>query len=118
MTILVVYPNKLDLAKRELCPVTPGQTLNAWMCANIKGYYASGTPPFSYRVNGQPLTSSDWSEYVWQDGDLIELFAEPKDPVTAIMAVVAVVAAGMAVYAMSQIPDNFQTTTPEGSPDL
>ncbi|OCH31981.1 hypothetical protein A6E13_15800 [Aliivibrio fischeri] len=116
MTILVVYPNKLDLSKRDFCPVVPGQTLNAWMSANIKGYYASGTPPFSYRVNGRQLTTSDWSEYVWQDGDLIELYAEPKDPVTAIMAVVAVVSAGMAIYAMNQIPDNFQTTTPEGSP--
>lgn len=116
MTILVVYPNKLDLSKREFCPVVPGQTLNAWMSANIKGYYVSGTPPFSYRVNGSQLTSLDWSEYVWQDGDLIELYAEPKDPVTAIMAVVAVVSAGMAIYAMNQIPDTFQKTTPEGSP--
>ncbi|KGK20951.1 host specificity factor TipJ family phage tail protein [Vibrio navarrensis] len=116
MSMLVVYPNKLDRTKREFCPVTSGQTLNAWMSANIKGYYVSPTPPFSYFVNGQQKTSEDWFEYAWQDGDLIELVAEPKDPVTAVLAVVAIVSAGMAIYAMNQIPDNFQKTSPEGSP--
>ncbi|BBM66364.1 hypothetical protein VA249_30100 [Vibrio alfacsensis] len=116
MSMLVVYPNKLDLTKREFCPVTSGQTLNAWMSANIKGYYVSPRPPFSYFVNGEERPNSDWLDYAWQDGDLIELVAEPKDPVTAVLAVVAIVSAGMAIYAMNQIPDNFQQTTPEGSP--
>lgn len=112
----MVYPNKLDRSKRDFCPVVSGQTLNAWMSANIKGYYVSPTPPFSYFVNGEERTNSDWFEYAWQEGDLIELVAEPKDPVTAVLAVVAIVSAGMAIYTMNQIPDNFQKTIPEGSP--
>ncbi|HIF9260464.1 TPA: host specificity factor TipJ family phage tail protein [Photobacterium damselae] len=116
MTILVVYPNKLDRAIREFTPVASGQTLDDYLKANIKGYYVSNTPPFSVTVNGEYLAPSKWAEYVWQDHDFVEMVAEPKDPITAIMAVVAVVSAGMAIYAMSQIPDNFQKTTPEGSP--
>ncbi|EAS76948.1 hypothetical protein V12G01_16917 [Vibrio alginolyticus 12G01] len=116
MTVLAVYPNKLNRSKCEFTPIKPGQTLNDWMAANIKGYYVSETPPFSYFVNKKQRTSSDWFDYVWQDGDLVELVAEPKDPASIAYAVIAVVAAGAAIYAMNQIPDNFQKTMPEGSP--
>ncbi|EPP5594124.1 host specificity factor TipJ family phage tail protein [Vibrio cholerae] len=93
-----------------------GQTLNQWMSANIKGFYACDTPPFSYFVNAKQLSAANWDDYTWSDEDFIELVAEPKDPITAVMAVVAVVSAGMAIYAMNQFPDTFQKTTPEGSP--
>ncbi len=117
MSMLVVYPpNKLDRSKREFTPVPSGKTLNDWMSEHIKGYYVSNTPPFSYFVNGEQKTPSDWFSYAWQDGDYVELVAEPKDPINIGLAIIAVVAAGAAVYAMSQIPDNLQNTTPEGSP--
>ncbi len=118
MSMLVVYPNKLDLSKREFTPIQSGQTLNDWMMNNIKGYYVSNTPPFSYLVNGEHRSVSDWCDYVWKEGDYVELVAEPKDPVTQTIAavIVAVVSAGAAIYAMNQIPDNMQSTTPEGSP--
>ncbi|WP_417507687.1 hypothetical protein [Marinomonas gallaica] len=118
MSMLVVYPNKLDRSKRDFTQIPSGKTLNDWMSENIKGYYVSNTPPFSYFVNGEQKTPSDWFSYVWKEGDYVELVAEPKDPVSQAIAaiVVAVVAAGAAIYAMNQIPDNLQNTTPEGSP--
>ncbi|KKX84946.1 hypothetical protein UF38_18170, partial [Vibrio parahaemolyticus] len=73
MTVLAVYPNKLNRSKCEFTPIKPGQTLNDWMAANIKGYYVSETSPFSYFVTKKQRTCSDWFDYVWQDGDLVEL---------------------------------------------
>lgn len=116
MTVLAFYPNKLDRSKREFCPVEPGQTLHQWLTQNIKAYQVSNTCRLSYAVNDEIYGPEAWDRYVWQPGDLIELTAEPKDPVTQVLSLVAVVAIGTAIYELSQIPDNYQKTTPEGSP--
>ncbi|MEI8598931.1 hypothetical protein P4S64_19025 [Vibrio sp. M60_M31a] len=115
--MLVVYPNRLDRSKREFTPVPSGKTLDDWMSEHIKGYYVSNTPPTfptartasrKHRQTGLAMSGKTVT--------MLTVVAEPKDPINIGLAIIAVVAAGAAVYAMTQIPDNLQNTTPEGSP--
>ncbi|MCF6442016.1 phage tail protein [Pseudoalteromonas luteoviolacea] len=110
-----VYPNKLDTSIYEPCTGFVGQTLKQWLIANVPSYDAQLPPPFSVMINGQSLQPAQWLNYALCEHDTVSITVEPKDPATITLAVIAIVAVGTAIYAMSQIPDNYSSTTPDGS---
>lgn len=112
---LKVYPNKLDLALYEPCTGYIGQTLSSWLQENVPAYDDREEPLFSVNINGEHVLPSEWAIYKFKQGDDIKLVVEAKDPITIAYAVIAVIAIGVAVYAANQIPDNYNSTTPDGS---
>lgn len=116
MVEILVFPNKLDRSRPESCCAEVGQTLSEWLVENVPAYQERPDPLFTARLNGAEFSPDQWSQYVFGSSDWLELTIEPRDPLTIALAVVAVVAAGAAIYAASQIPDNYARTTPDGSP--
>lgn len=116
MVEIKVYPNKLDRDQFELCQAQPGQTLEQWLFEAVPAYERRPDPLFTARINGASLPASEWGSRVLRAGDRLELTVEAFEPMTIVLAVVAVVAAGAAIYAATQIPDNYAQTTPDGSP--
>lgn len=110
-----VYPNKLDQSLVEPTYGHVGSSLHEWLVDNVPSYYERVVPLFSAVINGEVLPPSQWREYRFKAGDEIKLIVEPKDPVTIAYAVIAVIAIGVAIYTANQIPDNYNTTTPDGS---
>lgn len=110
-----VYPNKLDLDLYEPCTGLAGQTLSAWLKENVPAYDDREQPLFSASVNGKHLIPDAWPTYRFKPNDDIKLIVEAKDPVTIAYAVIAVIAIGVAIYTANQIPDNYNSTTPDGS---
>lgn len=110
-----VYPNKLDLDLYEPCTGLVGQTLSAWLKQNVPAYDEREQPLFSASINGKHLIPAAWPTYTFKATDDIKLIIEAKDPMTIALTVLAVIAVGTAIYAMGQIPDNYNSTTPDGS---
>lgn len=110
-----VYPNKLDKKLFESCTGVVGQTLDIWLKENVPAYDDREQPLFSAAVNSKYLPPSDWPKYIFKQGDNISLTVEAKDPATIAYAIIAIVAVGVAIYTASQIPDNYNSTTPDGS---
>lgn len=110
-----VYPNKLDLDLYEPCTGQAGQTLSAWLKENVPAYDERKPPLFSASVNGKHLIPAKWATYTFKCNDDIKLIVEAKDAMTIALTVLAVIAVGTAIYAMGQIPDNYNSTTPDGS---
>lgn len=110
-----VYPNKLDLDLYEPCTGQAGQTLSAWLKENVPAYDERKPPLFSATINGKHLIPAKWATYTFKCNDDIKLIIEAKDPMTIALTVLAVIAVGTAIYAMGQIPDNYNSTTPDGS---
>jgi hypothetical protein len=115
MTTLIIYPNKLDLSVHEFVDIPHGQTLNTFLSGTIEHFFVSDTPPFSVKINDQLITPEEWGTWVLEPHDIVKMYAEAKDPITATLVVIAVIAAGAAIYMASQIPDNYQTTIPSAS---
>lgn len=115
MPIILVFPNKLDPSTFETNNITSKQTLTHWLIENVPDYIELAVPLFSAKLNGQDFPPSMWNSTLIIDNDIIHLTVEAKDPVTIIYAVVAVVAIGMSAYAISNMPDNYNNTTPSGS---
>lgn len=110
-----VYPNKLDLDLFESCIGFVGQTLDDWLKKNVPDYFECEQPLFSLTINDSNLLPSKWATYTFKCHDDIKLIVEAKDPATIAYAVIAIVAVGYAVYTANQIPDNYNSTTPDGS---
>lgn len=90
-------------------------TLHDWLEENVCNYDPNEAAPFSASVNAKVLEESDWNQYKFVKGDIVDLVIEPKEPATIVLAVIAVVSAGIAIYAANQIPDNYNATVPSGS---
>ncbi|MCL1126439.1 host specificity factor TipJ family phage tail protein [Shewanella surugensis] len=112
---ILVYPNKLDLETYEHIETQSGQTLDHWLLNNVPAYYHCDAPLFSATINNKPLHLKDWPEYSIQDEDVLKLVVEAKGPEVWALAVIAVIAIAMSIYAMNQIPDTYNNTTPDGS---
>lgn len=110
-----VFPSKLDAGNFEQCWALPGQTFGHWLSANVPAYREREQPLFSAVVNGVQLAPLGWDGYVIQPGDEFELVVEAKTGYEIALAIIAVAAAGYAVYQVNQIPDNYNNTTPDGS---
>ncbi|WP_024590487.1 MULTISPECIES: host specificity factor TipJ family phage tail protein [unclassified Pseudoalteromonas] len=110
-----VYPNKLDKKLFESCIGVVGQTLDIWLKESVPAYDDREQPLFSAAVNSKYLPPSDWPTYIFKQGDNISLTVEAKDPATIAYAIIAIVAVGVAIYTANQIPDNYNSTTPDGS---
>ncbi|WP_350635630.1 host specificity factor TipJ family phage tail protein [Pseudoalteromonas sp. GW168-MNA-CIBAN-0100] len=110
-----VYPNKLDLNLYEPCTAFVGQTLSTWLKQNVPAYDDREQPLFSANINNRHVLPCEWPTYTFKPNDDIRLIVEAKDPVTIAYAVIAVIAIGVAIYTANQIPDNYNSTTPDGS---
>lgn len=112
-----VYPDKLNTCVFEALTAANGITFKQWLLENVPNYNEYEAPLFSTLINKKLLCADDWHKVELKTGDLVECFIEPKDPVTATLAVIAVISAGVAIYYANQsIPDNYNSTVPDGSP--
>lgn len=110
-----VYPNKLDPSLMEPCKCKVGSTLHQWLTENVPAYYESEEPLFTVLINKQVLLHANWKTYQFKASDDVSIIVEPKEAATIAYAVIAVIAVGYAVYTANQIPDNYNSTTPDGS---
>ena len=121
LATILVYPNKFEYENKqtsttkEVCTVTAGQTLDAWLQDSVPSYCESDESMFSAVLNGDFFAVEQWAIYEIKAGDVLELVVEPKGSPMVVMAVISVVAAAASIYALNQIPDNYSTTTPNGS---
>lgn len=112
---ILVFPNKLDNELFEVHIADIEQTLHQWLVANVPAYIVQAVPLFSATLNNHFFEQKQWQNYKLKKGDEIALTVEAKDPITIVYAVVAVLAVGAALYMANQIPDNYNSTTPDGS---
>ncbi|MBE0379168.1 host specificity factor TipJ family phage tail protein [Pseudoalteromonas prydzensis] len=110
-----VYPNKLDLELFETCYAEPELTLHEWLVAAVPAYYESDQPLFSAIINDVYLEPLQWHNYKLNQIDDVKLIVEAKAEAAIAYAIIAVIAVGYAVYTANQIPDNYNSTTPDGS---
>ncbi|MBB1422644.1 hypothetical protein H5200_12010 [Pseudoalteromonas sp. SG43-7] len=110
-----VYPNKLDDSLYESCTGLVGQTVNSWLKANVPAYAELEQPLFSVNINNRHVLPCEWDTCTFKHNDNIKFIVESKDPATIAYAVIAVIAIGVAIYATNQIPDNYNSTVPDGS---
>lgn len=110
-----VYPNKLDLGLFETCYAEQELTLHEWLIATVPAYYESKQPLFSAIINDVYLEPSQWHNYKLNQLDDVKLIVEAKAEAAIAYAIIAVIAVGYAVYTANQIPDNYNSTTPDGS---
>ncbi len=110
-----VYPNKLDLSLFEPCKGNAGETLHQWLVSNVPDYVESDTPLFSAFINSREVHPSEFKTTTLNRGDDVKLIVEAKGAAAIAYAIIAVVAVGVAIYATNQIPDNYNSTTPDGS---
>lgn len=112
-----VYPNQLNRDEFELLGCDADITLHEYLITNVPSYHDRPVPLFSALLNGEVLPFGKWSSVRFAEGDLVECVVEPKDPVTAVMVVIAVASAAYAIYVANQpLPDTYNNTTPKGSP--
>ena len=112
---IFVFPNKLDNELFESHVVNIGQTLHQWLVTNVPAYVVQEVPLFTATLNNQFFSQEKWQSYKLKKGDVLALTVEAKEPITIIYAVIAVIAVGAAVYMSNQMPDNYNSTTPDGS---
>ncbi|WP_105215680.1 host specificity factor TipJ family phage tail protein [Pseudoalteromonas sp. T1lg22] len=112
---ITIYPNKLDPTLMEVCKCPVGATLSQWLKENVPAYYESDEPLFTVVVNNKFLLPAHWATYQFAAGDSVSIVVEPKEPATIAYAIIAIVAVGVAIYTANQIPDNYNSTTPDGS---
>jgi hypothetical protein len=111
-----VYPNQLNREEYELVGCDAGITLLDYLHENVSAYRERPVPLFSVLRNGDPLAFEQWGAVVLESGDLVECIIEPKDPVTAVMVVIAVASAAYSIHLANQpLPDTYNATTPRGS---
>ena len=111
---ILVFPNKLDNQLFESNECAVGKTLHQWLVENVPAYVVQEVPLFSATLNNQVFEQAQWPLYQLKCGDTLALTVEAKGLVIS-MAIIAVIAVGAAVYMSSQIPDNYNSTTPDGS---
>lgn len=110
-----VYPNKLIDSEYELLTCAPNQSIEAWLMEAVPSYKEMQVPLYSVRLDGIEVPADLWAKTILKDGNVLEFFIEPKEPMTIAMVVIAVVSAAAAIYYANQIPDNYNSTTPTGS---
>ena len=113
--IINVFSDKFCDTQVERHEANDGITLSKWLKNNVSNYDPDLPAPFSASRNGVDLAETEWGTCAFSEGDIVDLVLEPKEAATIVLAVVAVVSAGMAIYAANQIPDNYNSTTPNGS---
>ncbi len=111
-----VYPNKLVTTEYEALGCEAGLTIEQWLINTVPGYECLDVPLYSVCLNGLDVPADLWAKTVLTHGALLEFFVEPKEVVTIAMVVIAVVSAAAAIYYANKIPDNYNSTTPNGSP--
>ena len=111
-----VYPNKIVLTEYEKISAEEGQNIEQWLVNNVQNYKYLPVPLYSVCLNGLSVPADLWHKTVLTEGALLEFFIEPKEPATIALVVIAVVSAGVAIYYANKIPDNYNSTTPNGSP--
>lgn len=118
MTVNIrVYPNKLNADVFEELQCEAGLTIEQWLVKTVPAYKKMDEPPFSVVLDGIDVGPEFWPICVLKEGNILECFVEPKDPVTATLIVIAVVSAAAAIYYANQpIPDTYNSTVPQGSP--
>ena len=112
-----VYPNKLDPEIFEQNHCEAGLTITQWLEQTVPAYYERDAPLMSMVLDGLEVEPEHWPIVVLNDGNNLEIFVEPKEPVTIAMAVIAVISAAAAIYYANQsIPDTYNSSVPKGSP--
>lgn len=115
MPTILVFPNKLDSTLFESNQAPAGSTLAQWLKDTVPAYAPREVPLFSATLNGADFTPAQWQSIVLKESDIVSLTVEAKEPATIIMAVIAGVSVATTIYTMSNIPDNYNSTTPKGS---
>lgn len=111
-----VYPNQLNRDEYELIGCDAGITLHDYLALKVPSYHERPVPLFSVLLNNEPLAFDQWGVVRFAPGDLVECIIEPKDPVTAVMVVIAVASAAYAIHVANQpLPDTYNGTSPSGS---
>jgi hypothetical protein len=88
------------------------QSLTEWMSEHVPAYEQRVCPPYSALLNGNPWPYIEHGKPL-SENDSILLTIEPGEP-TTIFTVIALVAAGYSYYVASNIPNNYQESTPAG----
>jgi hypothetical protein len=112
---ILVFPNKLDNELFEINNGELGQTLHQWLLKNVPAYEVQDVPLFSATLNNHAFDQTQWQRYQLKNNDVLALTVEAKEPITIVYAVIAVISVGMAMYVKSTMPDNYNSTTPDGS---
>ncbi len=114
---VLVFPNKLDNALFETNHAKVNQTLDHWLRETVPAYVERDVPLFSATLNGKDFPPEQWQSVRLKDSDLVCLVVEAKGPfaMPIFLAVIAVVSVATTIYTLSQIPDNYNSTTPKGS---
>jgi hypothetical protein len=117
MTVNIrVYPSKLNSSVYESLECEAGLTIEQWLKKAVPAYKQLDDQLFSILLEGVEVGIDFWDITVLKNGNLLECFVEPKDPVTATLVVIAVVSAAAAIYYANQpIPDTYNSTVPKGS---
>lgn len=85
-----------------------------WIRQQAPSYRDTRRPPYSAAVNGRPLPWSEHENYAMQPGDLIDITIEPQDPVTWIVAIVAIASAAYAYHIASNLSQGYENATEPG----
>lgn len=102
MTIRV-YPSLLPGEPLETHEAD-GVTVEQWLADTVPEYESREAPPIVVAINGENLPPERWANRVIRDADVVDIWPQPKEPVTIIAAVVAVVAVAASFLLRPKIP--------------
>ncbi|WP_417448401.1 host specificity factor TipJ family phage tail protein [Idiomarina abyssalis] len=112
------YNSKFANEPADISLCEPGISLHDWFIQNVPSYRLDMEHPVSAYRNSEFLSPNAWQDIVLQPDDCITLTLEPKDVFTAgwmvYLAIAAAAAAG-AYYMSQSLPDNYNSSMPEGS---
>jgi hypothetical protein len=120
MPTISYFSDKLSNTPTESVQCDSGLTIEQWLIDNVPSYKSNGIHPISISVNDDFLPPKMWSKFQLNDHHLVCIFYEPKgaigDAVSSIWnSVTDAIGAVVGYFYKQDIPDNYNSTTPEGS---
>lgn len=112
--VIRVFKDKTQAA-HERIEVAPATTLMSYIKSHCDQFQDEHKKLFSANLNGQPLQWEEQWDIPLNAGDVLDLFNEPKEAITATMLVISVISAMYAYRAAQNIPDTYNSTAPAGS---
>jgi sulfur carrier protein ThiS len=116
VALVKIKKNPVEPFKIEKRTVFEGQTVRSALRQLYTESFKEFSVPTIVILNGRSLMRNEWDTTVVNNGDIIEIVTLPSEPITIFYAVVAVIALGMSIYAMSQIKNMSQFDAPAPDP--
>lgn len=89
-------------------------TIEGWLQRNVSNYTQRAVPLYSATLNDHIVPPALWQTTVLRAGDRLDFTVEPKEPTTIALVVISLASAAYSYYVASNIPDNYQQSTPAG----